>query len=97
MALVRRGSFTMGSDRHYAEEGPAHAVTVSDVWVDRCPMTNAQYSAFFEATGYVTVTERELDPAAFPGASPENLAPGSLVFTGTTGPVDLRNLMQWWT
>ena len=27
----------------------------------------------------------------------ENLVPGSLVFTGTPGPVDLRHLPQWWT
>ena len=43
-------------------------------------------------TGYVTVAERPLDPADFPGAPPENLVPGSLVFTRTPGPVDLRHL-----
>lgn len=45
----------------------------------------------------VTVAERPLDPADFPGAPAENLAPGSLVFSRTTGPVDLRHLNQWWT
>ena len=49
------------------------------------------------ATGYVTVAERPLDPADFPGAPPENLVPGSLVFTPTPGPVDLRHMSQWWT
>jgi formylglycine-generating enzyme required for sulfatase activity len=49
------------------------------------------------ATGYVTVAERSLDPADYPGAPAENLAPGSLVFTPTPGPVDLRHLSQWWT
>ena len=48
-------------------------------------------------TGYVTVAERPLDPSAFPGAPAENLVPGSLVFTRTKGPVDLRHLSQWWT
>jgi formylglycine-generating enzyme len=43
------------------------------------------------------VAERPLDPAAFPGAPPENLVPGSLVFTRTAGPVDLRHMSQWWT
>ncbi len=47
-------------------------------------------------TGYVTVAERPLDPADFPGAPPENLVPGSMVFTMTAGPVDLRHLDQWW-
>ena len=87
----------MGSDEHYAEEAPAHVVTVSDVWIDRYQVTNADFAAFVAATGYTTVAERELDPADFPGAPIENLAPGSLVFTGTRGPVDLRDLMQWWT
>ena len=44
-------------------------------------MTNAQFAAFVEQTGYVTVAERPLDPNDFPGAPPENLVPGSLVFT----------------
>src|SRR5262249_58303845 len=52
---------------------------------------------FADATGYVTVAERPLDPADFPGAPAENLVPGSLVFTMTPGPVDLRHLSQWWT
>ena len=38
-----------------------------------------------------------MDPADFPGAPAENLVPGSLVFTPTPGPVDLRHLSQWWT
>ena len=31
-------------------------------------MTNAEYDAFVDATGYQTVAERPLDPADFPGA-----------------------------
>ena len=45
----------------------------------------------------MTVAERPLDPTDFPGAPPENLVPGSLVFTMTSGPVDLRHLSAWWT
>jgi formylglycine-generating enzyme required for sulfatase activity len=87
----------MGSDRHYAEEAPAHRVRVDGFWIDRFPVTNAQFADFVAATGYVTVAERPLDPADFPGAPAENLASGSLVFTPTPGPVDLRHLSQWWT
>jgi formylglycine-generating enzyme required for sulfatase activity len=65
--------------------------------MDRCAVTNAQFAAFVAATGYVTVAERPLDPSDFPDAPPENLAPGSMVFTRTKGPVDLRYLSQWWT
>jgi formylglycine-generating enzyme required for sulfatase activity len=87
----------MGSDRHYPEEAPARSVSVDGFWIDRHQVTNAQFAAFVEATGYVTVAERPLDPADFPGAPPENLVPGSLVFTMTSAPVDLRHLDQWWT
>ena len=49
-------------------------------------VTTAQYAAFVRDTGYVTVAERPLDPADFPGAPAENLQPGSMVFTPTAGP-----------
>jgi len=97
MARIPSGTFRMGSDVHYPEEGPARAVSVDGFWIDRHPVTNRQYAGFVAATGYVTVAERPLDPAAFPGAPAENLVPGSLVFTMTVGPVDLRHLNQWWT
>jgi formylglycine-generating enzyme required for sulfatase activity len=60
-------------------------------------VTNEQFAAFVADTGYLTVAERPLDPAHFPGAPPENLVPGSLVFARTPGPIDLRHLSQWWT
>ncbi len=91
------GEFRMGSDEHYPEEAPVHRVRVDAFAIDRFAVTNARFAAFVEATGYVTVAERPLDPAEFPGAPAENLQPGSLVFTMTPGPVDLRHLNQWWT
>ena len=59
-------------------------------------MTNAEFAEFVDATGYVTVAERPLNPADYPDAPAENLQPGSMVFTRTQGPVDLRHLSQWW-
>jgi len=91
------GEFRMGSDEHYPEEAPVHRVRVDAFAIDSRQVTNARFAAFVEATGYVTVAERPLDPAEFPGAPAENLQPGSLVFTMTAGPVDLRHLNQWWT
>lgn len=88
---------TLGSDRHYPEEAPARPVAVDGFWIQDRPVTNAQFSEFIDATGYVTVAERPLNPADYPGAPVENLLPGSLVFHRTSGPVDLRNLSQWWT
>ena len=93
---VPGGTFTMGSERHYPEERPTHRVSVDGFAIDAHPVTNAQFACFVDATGYVTVAERPLDPAEYPGAPLENLVPGSLVFQPTPGPVDLRHLSQWW-
>ena len=97
MVWVPRGAFRMGSDKHYPEEAPAHEASVAGFWMDRTPVTNRQFATFVEDSGYVTLAERPLDPEQFQGAPPENLVPGSLVFTMTRGPVDLRHLNQWWT
>jgi formylglycine-generating enzyme len=91
------GTFAMGSDVHYPEEAPVHDVRIDGFWLDRAPVTNDVFATFIADTGYVTVAERPLDPADYPDAPPENLVPGSLVFTGTSGPVDLRHVNQWWT
>jgi formylglycine-generating enzyme len=95
-ARIPGGVFIMGSDAHYPEEAPAHPVTVSEFEIDRHQVANRRFAAFVAETGYVTVAERPLDPADFPGAPAENLVPGSLVFRRTAGPVDLRHLSQWW-
>ena len=58
----------MGSDRHYAEEAPAHRVTVDGFWMDRTPVTNAQFRAFVKATGHVTVAEIGARPERLSGA-----------------------------
>jgi formylglycine-generating enzyme len=93
---IPAGTFTMGSDRHYPDEAPARTVAVDRFRMARTQVTNAQFAAFADATGYRTVAERPLDPADFPGAPAENLQPGSMVFRRTAGPVDLRHLSQWW-
>src|SRR4051794_8979964 len=87
----------MGSDHHYAEERPTHRVTVDGFWVETHPVTNAEFASFVKASGHVTIAERPLEPTDFPGAPPENLQPGSMVFTGTTAPVDLRHINLWWS
>lgn len=91
------GEFVMGSDRHYPGEQPVHRVWVDGFAISATAVTNRQFATFVDATGYVTVAERPLDSSQFPGAPAENLVPGSLVFTMTRGPVDLRHLSQWWT
>ncbi len=90
------GEFTMGSDDHYPEERPAHRRRVEPFEFAAHPVTNAQFAAFVDATGYVTVAEQAPDPADFPGADPADLVPGGLVFTPSSGPVDLRDWSRWW-
>ena len=75
---------------------PIHRVAVAGFWMDATEVTNAQFAAFVHATGYVTIAERPLDPANFPGAPREVLVPGSAVFTPPDRAVDLRNPLQWW-
>ncbi|MBB3753263.1 formylglycine-generating enzyme required for sulfatase activity [Mycolicibacterium sp. BK634] len=87
----------LGSDRHYPEEAPAHSVTVDGFSIQARQVTNADFAEFVAATGYLTVAERPLNPADYPGAPAANLQPGSMVFHRTSGPVDLRHLSQWWT
>ena len=96
MAWVQGGSFLMGSDEFYPEERPVHPVVVDGFWMDRHPVTVAQFQQFVRATGYVTVAERPLDPTDYPDADPSLLVPGSLVFQKTRGPVDLRDFRNWW-
>jgi len=96
LVWVPGGTFSMGSDDFEPEEAPAHRVTVDGFWMEPVAVTNGAFREFVSATGYVTVAERPLDPADYPGAPVENLVPGSMVFTPTAGPVDLRHLSQWW-
>jgi formylglycine-generating enzyme required for sulfatase activity len=96
MVWIVGGTFRMGSDQHYPEEAPVHRVTVDGFWIDRTPVTNREFRRFVEATGHVTVAERKPDPKDYPGALPEMLKAGSLVFSPPGYPVDLRDWSQWW-
>jgi formylglycine-generating enzyme len=80
MVRIPGGVFLMGSDRHYPEEAPAHRVAVDEFWMDRFAVTNAEFRRFVDATGHVTLAEHPVNPADYPGARPERLAPSSVVF-----------------
>ena len=86
----------MGSDLHYPEEAPVHRVKVRGFWIDTTPVTNAQFKRFVKATGHVTVAEKKPDPKDYPGALPELLYAGSLVFSPMPGIRDLQDWSQWW-
>jgi sulfatase modifying factor 1 len=97
MSFIPAATFRMGSDHHYPEEAPAHWATVDGFWMDRHTVTNRDFERFVRATGYVTLAERPADPALYPGAQPELLAPSSVVFAKPADRVDLRNIYNWWT
>src|SRR3954452_18887185 len=80
MLWIPGGAFRMGSNYFYPEEHPVCRVSVDGFWMDRTPVTNAEFAAFVEATGYMTFAELTPNAADYPGARPEMLRPGSLVF-----------------
>jgi len=95
MVLIKGGTFQMGS-KEFADAQPIHEAFVNDFWMDEHEVTNAQFARFVEATGYITVAERALNPEDFPGVSKDLLVPGSAVFTPPEEHVDLGNHLQWW-
>jgi formylglycine-generating enzyme required for sulfatase activity len=97
MVWVPGGTFRMGSEwDDYPEEGPPQHVAVDGFWMDASPVTVSEFRRFVQATGYVTVAERPLDPAQYPDLDPRVLRAGSQVFTLTRGPVDLGVMLNWW-
>ena len=59
---VPAGEFLMGSldsDKDAEpDEKPQHKVTLDGFWIDRTEVTNAQFAAFVEATGYETDAQK---------------------------------------
>lgn len=107
MVWVPGGSFVMGSDDPMAweEERPAHQVRVKGFWMDQQEVTNQEFAAFVQATGYVTDAEKapvleeimaQLPPGT-PPPDPSDLVPGSLVFTSPERDVPLDDIAQWWS
>jgi formylglycine-generating enzyme len=96
MTMIPGATFRMGDERFYPEEGPVHAVAVDGFWIDQHPVTTAEFARFVDATGHVTVAELAPDPAQYPDADPDLLVPGSAVFQKTAGPVDVRDVTNWW-
>jgi formylglycine-generating enzyme len=96
MIALPGGTFTMGSERFYPEEGPSRKVQVGAFRIDRAPVTNRQFARFVAATGHVTTAETTPDPKDYPDMLPEMAFAGSAVFHKTPVPVDTRDPSQWW-
>jgi formylglycine-generating enzyme len=97
MVWIPAGEFSMGSEAPEMQDArPFHRVAVDGFWMDQTEVTNEEFTRFVSATGYVTVAERPLDAKDFPGAPPENLVSGSVVFTPPDTRVSLDNHYVWW-
>jgi sulfatase modifying factor 1 len=98
MVWIPGGVFWRGSDtKSHGDSRPWHLVEVDGFWMDTTPVTNQQFEEFVKATSYVTVAERAPKPEDFPGAPPENLVAGSVVFSPPDAAVPLDNHLRWWS
>ena len=107
MVWIPGGDFLMGSEHQLARpnERPAHRVQVHGFWMDRTHVTNAQFTEFVKATGYVTTAERKPDwetlrvqvPEGTPRPPDSQLLAGAMVFVGTDQQVPLDDWSRWWS
>jgi sulfatase modifying factor 1 len=107
MVWIPGGEFSMGAGdppehddagmKATNDARPIHRVYVDGFFMDKTDVTNAEFAQFVKATGYVTVAERKPRAEDFPGAPPENLVAGSVVFSPPDHPVPLSNHFQWWS
>ena len=107
MVWIPGGEFSMGAQdppdmnpvamQAAADSRPIHRVYVDGFFMDKTDVTNAQFAEFVKATGYVTIAEKTPTAEEFPGAPPENLVAGGVVFTPPNQPVPLNNHFQWWS
>lgn len=107
MVWIPGGEFTMGTNEEdsYPFEKPAHRVKVDGFWMDATEVTNAQFKAFVDATGYVTTAEKKPSweelkkqlPPGTPKPSEDVLQAGSLTFNPPEFAVSLDDYSQWWS
>ena len=65
MILIKGGTFLMGSNDGLPQESPVHEVTVKSFYMDKTPVTVAQFRNFIESTGYKTEAEKFGDSGVF--------------------------------
>ncbi len=106
MVIIHGGKFTMGgrSEQAGRDEFPRHEERITSFYLDATEVTNEQFAQFVDATGYVTVAEKNIDweemkkqvPPGTPKPPDSVLVAGSLVFKQTSTAVDLNDYTQWW-
>ena len=117
MKKIEGGTFVMGGNTPDApetlppgavprpDEFPNNRISVNSFWMDETEVTNAQFAAFVEATGYVTTAERPINLEEIMAQLPPNtkppppavLQPASLVFTYPERREDRSYVVaDWW-
>lgn len=106
MVWIPGGEFSMGCTDPRADlcggnepmddARPVHRVALAPYWMDRTEVTNAEFARFVAATGYITFAERKPRAEDYPGATPDQLVPGSVVFSPPREAVPLDNALRWW-
>jgi formylglycine-generating enzyme required for sulfatase activity len=106
MVWIPGGEFSMGCTDPRADlcggnepmddARPVHRVSLAPYWMDRTEVTNAEFARFVAATGYITFAERKPRAEDYPGATPDQLVPGSVVFSPPREAVPLDNALRWW-
>lgn len=107
MVYIPEGTLRMGADNEQADrdEYPKHEVDIKAFYMDETEVTNADFKAFVDETGYITVAERPLDwellkkdlPPDTPMPPDSLMEPGALVFKATNQPVPLNDPSRWWS
>jgi formylglycine-generating enzyme required for sulfatase activity len=109
MVYIPGGEFSMGSldpvatemfcggDEPMVDARPLHRVYLDGYFMDATEVTNEEFAAFVQATGYVTVAERKPTREEFPDVPEDKLVAGSVVFSPPPRPVPLDDHYQWWS
>ncbi|AZU05115.1 hypothetical protein X907_2604 [Glycocaulis alkaliphilus] len=85
MIWVPAGTVQLGSEDFFPEERPVRSADVDGFWIGIHEVTNGEFAAFVEATGYVTLAEREGPDAGGGGV----FGPGVQVR-------DWSDIRTWW-
>ena len=106
MVFIPGGTFLMGAadPEGRTDEYPQHQVKVAGFWMDVTEVTNASFTKFVKATGYVTTAERKPDweemkkqlPPGTPKPHDSMFVAASLVFSPPARVHDLDDVSQWW-
>ena len=109
MVWIPGGLFQQGATKEDSQamghEKPGHPVYVDGFFMDATEVTNREFREFIDATGYLTLAEREVSweemqkqlPPGTPKPPDSLLQPGSLVFNKSDGKInDLHDFTGWW-